>query len=548
MSTQSFQENCAVQVNSFPRPPGSTLTLQPGSVQKSETSTYHYEDLPDGCIRLIELLPGNGHHPLRCQLVQVALSEERPYEAISYVWGNSTDTIEIECEGQQLAIGTNLKDAFLRLRSTTEVRVLWADAICIHQANLAEKMQQVKLMGLIYYKATRVLAWLGFGDNNEESGIEVALYTMKNISAIFPPLPSRVGNVGFRTHSSDEVAGSRSNQNRWEAIYQFFELPWFKRVWVVQEAGLAIDLLYHCGNSTISRSELHVFIDWLTGPGEAVRRYFEIDLRQHYMAQNYIAHVRHNKPCDTFTFLEILEGGSGLACSDPRDAIYAFLGHPSAFVPGSSQLRGTVVPHYSSISSSKTMIDPDYTKDLATLYYDTVVVLLRNADLGPGLLLYVGHNEISLESTCPSWIPQWHVPEVHLFFPGHSTRAASGELKHSTFDIIGNGDLRLKAVPLDRVQFTWVFAGQDCFAILNNVHVHRDNTIPEKDLSPVEYLWREFSAIRYMLPNPSYSNIHSFCVTLTAGTTGDTAPISALIGFKKPRSGVLNYPKMLKAV
>jgi hypothetical protein len=237
-------------------------------------------------------------------------------------------------------------------------------------------MQQVKLMGLIYYKATRVLALLGFGDKNEESGMDVALHTMKNILVIFPPLPSNVGSVEFQKHSSDEVAGSRNNQKRWEAIYQFFELPWFKRAWVVQEAGLAIDLLYHCGNSTISRSELHAFIDWLTGPGEAVRRYFEIDLRQHYMAQNYIAHVRHSKPCDTFTFLEILEGGSGLACTDPRDAIYAFLGHPSAFVPGLPQLRATVVPYSSSLSSAKTMIDPDYTKDLATLYYDTARVLL----------------------------------------------------------------------------------------------------------------------------------------------------------------------------
>lgn len=73
MSTQSSQEGCAVQ---------------PGSVQNSETSAYHYEDLPDGCIRLLKLLPGNGHHSLRCQLVQVTLSEERPYEAISYVWVN----------------------------------------------------------------------------------------------------------------------------------------------------------------------------------------------------------------------------------------------------------------------------------------------------------------------------------------------------------------------------------------------------------------------------------------------------------------------------
>jgi hypothetical protein len=97
------------------------------------------------------------------------------------------------------------------------------------------------------------------------------------------------------------------------------------------------------------------------------------------------------------------------------------------------------------------------------------------------------------------------------------------------FEVINNGDLRFKAVLLDRVHFTWVFAGQDSFTILNNIYVSRDNTVSEKDLSPVEYLWREFSAIRYTLPNPSYSDVYAFCVTLTAGSTGDTALIGDIV-------------------
>ena len=40
-------------------------------------------------------------------------------------------------------------------------RKLWVDALCINQADLAERLQQVIIMGSIYSQAERVILWLG---------------------------------------------------------------------------------------------------------------------------------------------------------------------------------------------------------------------------------------------------------------------------------------------------------------------------------------------------------------------------------------------------
>jgi len=54
--------------------------------------------------------------------------------------------------------------------------VLWADAICIDQQNIEERGTQVQLMGMIYWKADRVLVWLGqnIAENDRLINIEEA--------------------------------------------------------------------------------------------------------------------------------------------------------------------------------------------------------------------------------------------------------------------------------------------------------------------------------------------------------------------------------------
>jgi hypothetical protein len=46
-----------------------------------------------------------------------------------------------------MMITSNLHAALLRIRGATEVRILWADAVCIDQTNDTEKNHQVGIIG-----------------------------------------------------------------------------------------------------------------------------------------------------------------------------------------------------------------------------------------------------------------------------------------------------------------------------------------------------------------------------------------------------------------
>ena len=55
----------------------------------------------------------------------------------------------------------NLAIALRHIRSRTESRLLFADAICINQEDINECGQQVRLMADISHEAKRVVVWLG---------------------------------------------------------------------------------------------------------------------------------------------------------------------------------------------------------------------------------------------------------------------------------------------------------------------------------------------------------------------------------------------------
>lgn len=123
---------------------------------------YEYNPLTTATsIRILELQPGEGIEFVECKLSNVERDQAPPYEAISYAWGSPVDTRIISCEGRKLKVTTNLRDALRQIRDPVDVKLLWADAICIDQTNQGERGHQVKQMGFIYANAVRVLVWLG---------------------------------------------------------------------------------------------------------------------------------------------------------------------------------------------------------------------------------------------------------------------------------------------------------------------------------------------------------------------------------------------------
>ncbi|KAF2250084.1 hypothetical protein BU26DRAFT_424560, partial [Trematosphaeria pertusa] len=83
-------------------------------------------------IRLLNLQPGSFDDPICCYLDQVSLSAGRAYEALSYVWGNASDTSPMGLDGATYYITKILECALRYLRHKVSPRVLWVDAVCIN--------------------------------------------------------------------------------------------------------------------------------------------------------------------------------------------------------------------------------------------------------------------------------------------------------------------------------------------------------------------------------------------------------------------------------
>ncbi|KAF7524922.1 hypothetical protein G7054_g11271 [Neopestalotiopsis clavispora] len=122
------------------------------------------------------------------KLETVPFTPETEYIALSYVWGDSHDSVDILVNGTPSSVGANLASALecfhqhKLLRGIPDGRSLplWVDAISINQKDLHERSEQVAFMGEIYSNATHVFSWLGQPD---EKRIDVALDFIRNITS-----------------------------------------------------------------------------------------------------------------------------------------------------------------------------------------------------------------------------------------------------------------------------------------------------------------------------------------------------------------------------
>ena len=137
-------------------------------------------------IRLVHLFPGKRGSPCWCALSHASTQNENlQYTALSYTWGSlsnpKTITVEENSESQHnLPVTENLHTALQHIRDEKETRIFWIDAICIDQANIPERNNQVRGMQKIYERASKVLVWLG--EASEDS--DLAMMQIKKLSEV----------------------------------------------------------------------------------------------------------------------------------------------------------------------------------------------------------------------------------------------------------------------------------------------------------------------------------------------------------------------------
>lgn len=170
--------------------------------------------------RVLILQPGSYSDLLVGNIRELKLTNELPYEAVSYAWGDANFVDRIVIDGKHLHLTANIAAGLRRLRSETEERVLWVDQICINQSDKAERSSQVSFMHKIYQDTTKVLVWLGPDNGGHAKNIATFVELSNRANEDFPPESSNNVNTGF-VQAMESILS-----DFWPSLRELYNLPW----------------------------------------------------------------------------------------------------------------------------------------------------------------------------------------------------------------------------------------------------------------------------------------------------------------------------------
>ncbi|KAJ2897209.1 hypothetical protein MKZ38_004856 [Zalerion maritima] len=210
-----------------------------------------------GCeIRLFRLIVLDGAD-LVCELRNFELGKHPKYLALSYVWGDPSQTRPIIVNGQMFCATANLHDALYKLRNMQKESGelwMWADAICVNQVDMAEKSKQVPRMGDIYRSCERVVAWLGYPPEDKAACINLFLEKATKVWAL---TAGSDDNYTYHTAEGTMDLYQDYGLDAEDCLRGFGYLaafPWWERMWVVQECVIhEKEPMLLIGNYTIRR-------------------------------------------------------------------------------------------------------------------------------------------------------------------------------------------------------------------------------------------------------------------------------------------------------
>ncbi|KAK2591090.1 hypothetical protein QQS21_011223 [Conoideocrella luteorostrata] len=474
------------------------------SVPSDPPSIYKYPPLPNiRSIRILTLQPSTSQSdPLIGSLAIKSLDSflnneaTSSYETISYVWGTGGRTESLLCDGQPLPLTRSIYDALCQMRLPSQPRRLWADQICINQNDIQERSSQVRLMNEVYKGAVRVLVWLGRDDHGMGND---AVRMVDHLHGVFGDDDA---HKKFKIAHSEQLY--RQNQEPWVPFARLTRLPWFGRIWIVQEIGTGVPASLFWGSAELDWEKLsHV-------AGVLNQQYHFLRMRFHISTPSIrYLYNRFVEPKETYdenhnrgSFVYELHRARHLLARDPRDHVYAFLGHFS-IQKGSWALQD---------------LNADYSRPLAEVYIDVAIRILRGAT--SLILLSATHNVVSDQRKpplgefpleLPSWVPDWRVLPVHMIgAPVTPHDAARGSAPQLTIDE-DNLVLHIRGVKIDVIRRrSSVFFGK-AFQFRQ----------ARWRVSPVEALWRDVCGYTLFSLDEKYT---PFINTTAGGSSRNTLP------------------------
>ncbi|KAB8263574.1 heterokaryon incompatibility protein-domain-containing protein [Aspergillus pseudonomiae] len=234
-------------------------------------AAFTYSKLPPGTdmTRMLRLFPHkDSNAQIRGELIEYELSNtdgrKHIYEALSYVWYDGEESRDKEPRSIILndcifPVTRNLFAALVHLRNHQLDRVLWIDAVCINQSDNDEKERQIPFMRTIYAQANCVIVWLGEARDNSDEAFErirfLAEDGLKHQSFSDGGMTDDSSDEVFSTDSDEFLADVSTVQNTTIedcACSMLLQRNWFRRIWVLQEVGVARCISIMCGHAEMN--------------------------------------------------------------------------------------------------------------------------------------------------------------------------------------------------------------------------------------------------------------------------------------------------------
>lgn len=393
------------------------------SIPEIETSIYRKLDKDKKDIRLIILDPGLSEDPISCSLIYTSLLNPSviSYEALSYCWGDSQDNQNIDVttfdqdgvrKQHLLPITSSLYRAMLNLRLVEGKIVLWIDAICINQTDFTERSQQVAIMKDVYSQANRVVVWLG--DGNEVT--QKCIRAIKTISDRYEGSSKNITTEQATKELHNPLMMDDHFHHWFLDNFPIFDLPWFRRTWVIQEAFNAKAVVVRCGldvlnwqtllrvNRCMRRLRL-----WKNSVHKGVLPPLFGDLLDLSQKEGTLGQFERSP---NMGILEILIKALDLDATDPRDKIFAMLQF------GEETRQSEILPPE---------IIPNYYKSVAQVFSDFTrwwIVEHRSLRILSAIQAETGRTWQSTQITGTEYAIEGR-PTWSIWYIGHSNYAES---------------------------------------------------------------------------------------------------------------------------
>lgn len=426
------------------------LFIQPGPW--SSDSDWTEDDMPGNESRLDEDQMDND--TVRCTLRTVSLDDNPEYEALSYVWGASRKRTGIVVDGVWAMVTVNLQRALRRLRLVHEQRIMWVDALCINQEDIAERGHQVGMMAALYSSCSRCVIWLGEeedfplrpydlnqsddGYNKEYRGTDISAFeeyltnqqekpklrpikrnvqldpgaaSWLDVDAAFDLAIMLAENANrhlfelpfYQITEFPRFKVCRNWQNAWYSLHNIIaERPWWGRTWTVQEVVLPRAAVVQLGNHRIwiqaLLSSAAVFSAHAMGCCDKAFGDIWKPLIEHEVTisaaftrvEEINTIIGMMRDKEHTNLSDVYLSSRNREASDPRDSIFGMLG---------------MFPDLLGAGHG-----PEYTKSAAMVYSEATRRMIED-DGNLDCLQWTSLSKVRENLHLPSWAPDWGYSE-----------------------------------------------------------------------------------------------------------------------------------------